>query len=84
MSYGAIGGMCVIFIGAFISSCVIFFAVRKFGRGFLYSFVSKEKMYVICGSGFLELKEVQLEGKKRMCIEDFLRGNRIENGMVLG
>ena len=41
-------------------------------------------MYVICGSGFLELKEVQLEGKKRMCIEDFLRGNRIENGMVLG
>ena len=40
------------------------------------AFVSKEKMYVICGSGFLELKEVQLE--------DFLRGNRIENGMVLG
>ncbi len=48
------------------------------------AFVSKEKMYVICGSGFLELMEVQLEGKKRMCIEDFLRGNRIENGMVLG
>ena len=43
------------------------------------AFISKEKMYVICGSGFLELKEVQLEGKKRMCIEDFLRGNRIEN-----
>lgn len=48
------------------------------------AFVSKEKMYVVCGSGFLELKEVQLEGKKRMCIEDFLRGNRIENGMILG
>ncbi len=48
------------------------------------AFISKEKMYVICGSGFLELKEVQLEGKKRMCIEDFLRGNRIQNGMVLG
>ncbi len=46
--------------------------------------ISKEKMYVICGSGFLELKEVQLEGKKRMCIGDFLRGNRIENGIVLG
>ena len=30
------------------------------------AFVSKEKMYVICGSGFLELKEVQLEGKKRI------------------
>ena len=36
--------MLVIFAGAFISSCVIFFAVRKFGRGFLYSFVSKEKI----------------------------------------
>lgn len=48
------------------------------------AFVSKEKIYVVCGSGFLELKEVQLEGKKRMCIEDFLRGNRIENGMILG
>ena len=48
------------------------------------AFVSKEKMYVVCGSDFLELKEVQLEGKKRMCIEDFLRGNRIENGIILG
>lgn len=48
------------------------------------AFVSKEKMYVVCGSSFLELREVQLEGKKRMCIEDFLRGNRIENGIVLG
>lgn len=36
--------MCIIFLGAFISSCAIFFAVRKFGRGFLYSFVSKEKI----------------------------------------
>ena len=44
MSYGPIGGMCVIFAGAFISSCAIFFAVRKFGRSFLYSFVSKEKI----------------------------------------
>ena len=44
---------------------------------------SKAKMYVICGSGLLELKEVQLEGKKRMCIEDFLRGNPIESGILL-
>lgn len=36
--------MLVIFVGAFISSSVIFFAVRKFGRNFLYSFVSKEKI----------------------------------------
>lgn len=38
------GGLCVIFIGAFLSSCVIFFAVRKFGRNFIYSFISKEKI----------------------------------------
>ncbi len=44
MSYGPIGGLFVIFLGAFLSSVVIFFAVRKFGRGFLYSFISKEKI----------------------------------------
>jgi len=38
------GGLFIIFAGAFISSFAIFFAVRKFGRGFLYSFVSKERI----------------------------------------
>ena len=31
-------------LGAFISTIIIFFAVRKFGRGFIYSFTSKEKI----------------------------------------
>lgn len=44
MSYGPIGGLIVIFIGAFVSSFIIFFAVRKFGRNFIYSFISKEKI----------------------------------------
>ncbi len=44
MSYGAIGGLIVIFLGAFLSSFIIFFAVRKFGRSFIYSFISKEKI----------------------------------------
>lgn len=44
MSYGPIGGLLVIFLGSFISSVIIFFAVRKFGRNFLYSFVSKERI----------------------------------------
>lgn len=44
MSYGPIGGMFVIFLGAFLSSLIIFFAVRKFGKSFIYSFVSKEKI----------------------------------------
>lgn len=44
MSYGPIGGLIVIFLGAFLSSFIIFFAVRKFGRNFIYSFISKEKI----------------------------------------
>lgn len=44
MSYGAIGGLFVIFLGAFLSSFAIFFGVRKFGKSFIYSFVSKEKI----------------------------------------
>ena len=44
MCYGAMGGMLVIFFGAFLSSAFIFFLVRKFGRGFIYSFVKKEKI----------------------------------------
>ena len=37
------------------------------------AFISKEKMYVICGSGFLELKEVQLEGKKKNVYRRFFK-----------
>lgn len=44
MCYGPIGGMIILFIGAFFSSAFIFFLVRKFGKNFIYSFVSKEKI----------------------------------------
>lgn len=44
MCYGPIGGLLIIFLGSFISSLIIFFAVRKFGRGFIYSFVKKEQI----------------------------------------
>ncbi len=44
MSYGPIGGLLIIFLGAFISSFIIFFAVRKYGKSFIYSFASKEKI----------------------------------------
>lgn len=39
---------------------------------------------VQCGSGVLIVKEVQLEGKKRMQAGDFLRGNPLQEGMRLG
>lgn len=44
----------------------------------------KEKLYVICKESLLELKTVQLEGKKRMDVPSFLRGYKIENDISLG
>lgn len=44
MCYGTFGGMIVIFIGAFLSSCIIFFCVRKFGRDFIETFFKKESI----------------------------------------
>jgi len=39
-------------------------------------FSGGRQLYVTCGKGVLSLEEVQLEGKKRMGISDFLMGNR--------
>ena len=44
MCYGTIGGTIFITVSAFIISSLIFFAVRKFGRKFVYSFCSKESV----------------------------------------
>ena len=44
MCYGGIGGLIFITISAFIITTIIFFAVRKFGRRFVYSFCSKERI----------------------------------------
>ena len=43
-----------------------------------------KQLIVKTGDGCLELKSVQLEGKKRMDAEDFLRGKKIERGLGLG
>ena len=40
----------------------------------------KEGIHTACGNGTLILTEIQLEGKKRMEAEAFLRGYHIENG----
>lgn len=44
--------------------------------------VSKNEMHVMTGDGVLSLLEVQLEGKKRMDIESFLRGFSVEEGTI--
>ena len=45
--------------------------------------VEKDVFYVQTGSGQLVIKEVQLQGKKRMDTGAFLRGNQVEAGMEL-
>lgn len=41
-------------------------------------------LFVGCGTGALELLEVQLEGKKRMPVADFIHGHQPRNGEKLG
>ena len=40
----------------------------------------KNGIYVACGQGVLVLSQVQLEGKKRMDADAFLRGCKIDAG----
>lgn len=46
--------------------------------------VEKEAFYVRTGNGLLKILQVQLEGKKRMPVKDFLLGYPLEAGTVLG
>ncbi len=47
--------------------------------------VERDRLYVRCGVGtWLELAELQMEGKKRMPAADFLRGNPLKSGDRLG
>lgn len=44
---------------------------------------SPDQLLIACGSGVLSVSELQLAGKKRMTIEEFQRGNRLEEGATL-
>lgn len=47
--------------------------------------LEKDKLLIKCGKGILSVNELQLEGKKRMMTDAFLRGNsQIETGMIFG
>lgn len=46
--------------------------------------VTPVSLSVTTGNGVLTLLEVQLEGKKRLPVEEFLRGHHIAPGLVLG
>ena len=47
-------------------------------------FMSGDGIEVSTGKGTLLLKEIQLEGKKRMAAHDFIKGHKLEPGTVLG
>lgn len=46
--------------------------------------VDKESITVACGEGALQIRSLQLEGKKRMSAHDFLLGVKMSVGEVLG
>jgi methionyl-tRNA formyltransferase len=53
--------------------------IRESGR-----IVSLRPLIVACGTGALELIELQLEGRKRMAAADFVNGQRLVENEVLG
>lgn len=49
------------------------------------SIADERTFAVVCGDGIcIELSEVQIEGGKRMKSDDFLRGKKLEKGLILG
>lgn len=57
-------------------------AMQGFSHGEVYA--TKNCAFVKTGEGVIELKEVQLEGKKSMDIVAFLSGGKLKSGVVLG
>lgn len=46
---------------------------------------SEKSLVVACGDGRgIEILELQAEGKKKMSVSDYLRGNKIQKGIILG
>ncbi len=46
--------------------------------------VEKDGIFVATGKGTLKITQLQLEGKKRMQVKDFLLGYKMETGEILG
>ena len=48
--------------------------------GTIVDIINKEKLIIQCEPGWLEVREVQLESKKRMSVQEFLRGHALAVG----
>jgi len=42
------------------------------------------ELIVACGKGSIGFREVQLQGKKRMSVSDFIKGHPLEKALILG
>ena len=65
----------------------IYEAEKTYGTGVCGEILGIEKnkgLKVACNVGALYIKTVQFAGQKRMNIEDYARGHKIETGVVLG
>ena len=49
----------------------------------IVSNVTKDGIDICCGGSTLRVTEIQMPGKKRVSVDAFLRGNKIEKGIVL-
>jgi methionyl-tRNA formyltransferase len=52
--------------------------------GTIITIPDNDKIVVQCIPGMIALREVQLEGKRRMSVADFLRGHKLTAGFLLG
>ena len=62
-------------------NCKLFLSQPEFQETDNEPFISDKKTFlkVKCGTGYISIKDLQLEGKKKMTIEEFLRGTKIES-----
>jgi len=58
--------------------------IESDGAAGMISRVTPDSILVNTGDKLLEIKEVQLEGKRRMKVHDFLLGCKLEDGVILG
>ncbi|HHV29048.1 MAG TPA: methionyl-tRNA formyltransferase [Clostridium sp.] len=56
---------------------------HNFGPGTICK-VSKDGLVVACGIGMIIIKEVQFESSRRMSIEDYICGHRMDEGEIIG
>jgi len=77
------GKMCKLWKAEVIPAEELGKEVKRCEPGIIFA-INKDSFDVRTGDGALRVKELQLEGKRKMTAEEFLRGFKLEAGTVLG